>query len=76
MTVVSELTGISCVGNSTRSRSGRSSAKRVRTIFTQEQLDRLEKEFERQQYMVGTERYVELHLVKTFTFIRYPDKRP
>ncbi|XP_046562735.1 homeobox protein MOX-2-like [Haliotis rubra] len=31
--------------------------KRVRTIFTPEQLERLEEEFERQQYMVGTERY-------------------
>ncbi|XP_064631420.1 homeobox protein ceh-2-like [Lineus longissimus] len=34
-----------------------SKSKRVRTIFTPEQLDRLEAEFERQQYMVGTERY-------------------
>jgi hypothetical protein len=33
-------------------------SKRVRTIFTPEQLDRLEAEFERQQYMVGTERYI------------------
>ncbi|XP_038045287.1 brain-specific homeobox protein homolog [Patiria miniata] len=33
-----------------------SKPKRVRTIFTQEQLDRLETEFARQQYMVGTER--------------------
>lgn len=31
-------------------------AKRIRTIFTPEQLERLETEFERQQYMVGTER--------------------
>lgn len=31
-------------------------AKRVRTIFTSDQLARLEKEFARQQYMVGTER--------------------
>ncbi|XP_013096599.2 homeobox protein H2.0-like [Biomphalaria glabrata] len=31
--------------------------KRIRTIFTPEQLDKLEAEFERQQYMVGTERY-------------------
>lgn len=29
--------------------------KRVRTIFTPEQLERLEAEFERQQYMVRTE---------------------
>ncbi|CAL1527708.1 unnamed protein product, partial [Lymnaea stagnalis] len=31
--------------------------KRIRTIFTPEQLEKLEAEFERQQYMVGTERY-------------------
>lgn len=31
--------------------------KRVRTIFTPEQLEQLEKIFEKQQYMVGTERY-------------------
>ncbi|GFT32638.1 homeobox protein notochord [Trichonephila clavipes] len=30
--------------------------KRIRTIFTPEQLERLESEFERQQYMVGPER--------------------
>ena len=30
--------------------------KRMRTIFTQEQLDKLEEEFLRQQYMVGSER--------------------
>lgn len=32
------------------------SNKRMRTIFTQEQLDKLEIEFNRQQYMVGSER--------------------
>ena len=32
--------------------------KRVRTIFTTEQLERLEIEFKRQQYMVGIERFV------------------
>ena len=31
-------------------------SKRLRTIFTNEQLERLETEFERQQYMVGRER--------------------
>ena len=31
-------------------------SKRARTIFTQEQLNALEVEFEKQQYMVGTER--------------------
>lgn len=30
--------------------------KRIRTVFTPEQLERLEKEFLKQQYMVGTER--------------------
>ncbi|OXA52838.1 Homeobox protein not2 [Folsomia candida] len=37
-------------------------SKRVRTIFTPEQLERLESEFERQQYMVGPER---LYLAST-----------
>ncbi len=37
-------------------------SKRIRTIFTSEQLDRLEKEFEKQQYIVGNER---LYLAKT-----------
>ncbi|CAF3880615.1 unnamed protein product, partial [Rotaria magnacalcarata] len=31
-------------------------AKRIRTIFTTEQLERLEVEFQKQQYMVGSER--------------------
>ncbi|XP_067908871.1 homeobox protein not2-like [Heterodontus francisci] len=35
-----------------------SKSKRVRTIFTHEQLARLEKEFARQQYMVGSERFL------------------
>ncbi|XP_029568397.1 homeobox protein notochord [Salmo trutta] len=33
-------------------------SKRIRTSFTNEQLDRLEKEFARQQYMVGSERFL------------------
>ncbi|KAJ3613593.1 hypothetical protein NHX12_019839 [Muraenolepis orangiensis] len=33
-------------------------SKRMRTSFTNEQLSRLEKEFSRQQYMVGSERFV------------------
>ncbi|XP_048827640.1 homeobox protein notochord [Brienomyrus brachyistius] len=33
-------------------------SKRMRTSFTNEQLSRLEKEFARQQYMVGSERFV------------------
>ncbi|CAF3787106.1 unnamed protein product [Rotaria sp. Silwood1] len=36
-------------------------SKRIRTIFTTEQLDRLEIEFQKQQYMVGNER---LYLVQ------------
>ena len=31
-------------------------SKRIRTIFTPEQLERMEEEFHRQQYMVGPER--------------------
>jgi len=31
--------------------------KRIRTIFTAEQLNRLEEEFAKQQYMVGSERF-------------------
>uniref|UniRef100_H2YXD6 Homeobox domain-containing protein n=1 Tax=Ciona savignyi TaxID=51511 RepID=H2YXD6_CIOSA len=31
--------------------------KRIRTIFTPEQLEKLESEFGRQHYMVGSERY-------------------
>ena len=41
---------------------GRHRTKRVRTIFTPEQLERLEHEFQRQQYMVGPER---LYLAST-----------
>lgn len=37
-------------------------SKRMRTIFTTEQLERLETEFQKQQYMVGHER---LYLAKT-----------
>lgn len=33
-------------------------SKRMRTSFTTEQLSRLEKEFARQQYMVGSERFL------------------
>jgi hypothetical protein len=36
-------------------------SKRIRTIFTTEQLEKLEMEFEKQQYMVGSER---LYLAK------------
>jgi hypothetical protein len=39
-----------------KSNENESNSKRIRTIFTQEQLDKLEIEFNRQQYMVGNER--------------------
>lgn len=39
-------------------------SKRVRTIFTPEQLERLEGEFERQQYMVGPERLYLAHTLQ------------
>lgn len=39
-------------------------AKRVRTIFTAEQLERLEGEFARQQYMVGPERLYLAHALR------------
>lgn len=53
-------TTVASSGSSMRSSSAASSprAKRVRTIFSAEQLERLEAEFARQQYMVGPERLV------------------
>ncbi|XP_033610768.1 homeobox protein Nkx-6.1 isoform X2 [Cryptotermes secundus] len=39
-------------------------SKRVRTIFTPEQLERLEAEFKRQQYMVGPERLYLAHTLQ------------
>lgn len=39
-------------------------SKRIRTIFTPEQLERLEAEFERQQYMVGPERLYLAHTLQ------------
>ncbi|KAG7165068.1 ventral anterior homeobox 2-like [Homarus americanus] len=46
--------GVHSSGNS--GSSAKAKVKRVRTIFTAEQLERLEAEFARQQYMVGPER--------------------
>lgn len=47
-------------------------SKRVRTIFTPEQLERLEAEFERQQYMVGPERLYLAHTLQlTEAQVRY-----
>ncbi|NXI44404.1 NOT2 protein, partial [Galbula dea] len=53
-------------------------AKRVRTIFTSDQLARLEKEFARQQYMVGTERYLlasSLHLTEEQVKVWFQNRR-
>ena len=49
-----------------KSTKGQSSlkSKRVRTIFTPEQLEHLEAEFERQQYMVGPERLYLAHTLQ------------
>ncbi|CAK1556048.1 unnamed protein product [Leptosia nina] len=43
---------------------GAGRSKRIRTIFTPEQLERLEAEFERQQYMVGPERLYLAHALQ------------
>uniref|UniRef100_A0A8C2T9J6 Homeobox domain-containing protein n=1 Tax=Coturnix japonica TaxID=93934 RepID=A0A8C2T9J6_COTJA len=53
-------------------------AKRVRTIFTSDQLARLEKEFARQQYMVGTERCLlasALHLTEEQVKVWFQNRR-
>jgi len=43
--------------NSRHGLSHKTKPKRIRTIFTPEQLERLESEFDKQQYMVGNERF-------------------
>ncbi|KAM6345513.1 LOW QUALITY PROTEIN: uncharacterized protein O3Q21_015953 [Podargus strigoides] len=53
-------------------------AKRVRTIFTSDQLARLEKEFARQQYMVGAERCLlasSLHLTEEQVKVWFQNRR-
>ena len=69
-----ELSGLSAMynqpngfGNMTQrverveSRTPEVKAKRIRTIFTQQQIDRLEIEFEKSQYMIGSDR---VHLAR------------
>ncbi|XP_039397443.1 homeobox protein not2-like [Mauremys reevesii] len=65
-----------CCAPGFRAKSGKS--KRVRTIFTSEQLARLEKEFARQQYMVGTERCLlasALHLTEEQVKVWFQNRR-
>ena len=57
------LAGSGAVGGAGSSKKPAKS-KRVRTIFTPEQLERLEAEFERQQYMVGPERLYLAHALQ------------
>ncbi|XP_076231129.1 uncharacterized protein LOC143177191 [Calliopsis andreniformis] len=51
-------------GSSSSCSGGGGKLKRVRTIFTAEQLERLEGEFARQQYMVGPERLYLAHALR------------
>ena len=55
-----------------------SKPKRTRTIFTADQLERLEKEFDRQQYIVGTQRFylaADLGLNETQVKIWFQNRR-
>ncbi|KAG7266148.1 hypothetical protein CRUP_016396 [Coryphaenoides rupestris] len=57
---------------------GAGKSKRMRTSFTNEQLSRLEKEFSRQQYTVGSERFVlasALHLTEAQVKVWFQNRR-
>ncbi|KAG8541204.1 hypothetical protein GDO81_029474 [Engystomops pustulosus] len=59
-------------------RTGPCKMKRIRTVFTPEQLERLEKEFLKQQYMVGTERVdlaATLNLTETQVKVWFQNRR-
>ncbi|CAI9566301.1 unnamed protein product, partial [Staurois parvus] len=59
-------------------RTGPCKIKRVRTVFTPEQLERLEKDFIKQQYMVGTERVdlaAALNLTETQVKVWFQNRR-
>jgi len=51
------LTSNKHITNSRHGINHKTKPKRIRTIFTPEQLERLESEFDKQQYMVGNERF-------------------
>lgn len=55
-TFLASMSKVNAGMHSFKTKGGKS--KRIRTSFTSEQLSRLEKEFARQQYMVGSERFL------------------
>ncbi|XP_062851159.1 homeobox protein notochord [Trichomycterus rosablanca] len=57
-TMYSQDAGLSKPGVHSHYKHKGAKSKRMRTSFTNEQLSRLEKEFARQQYMVGSERFL------------------
>ncbi|XP_053556907.1 homeobox protein notochord-like [Bombina bombina] len=67
-----------CVTNQMSWRTGPCKMKRIRTVFTPEQLEKLEKEFLKQQYMVGTERVdlaTTLNLTETQVKVWFQNRR-
>ncbi|NWW96775.1 NOT2 protein, partial [Rhynochetos jubatus] len=76
---LSHCVGASSLGPAMPWRSGGPcKMKRVRTVFKPEQLERLEQEFLKQQYMVGTERVdlaATLHLTETQVKVWFQNRR-